>query len=412
VAKPVQATGSKIPRMATFAAIDLETAREDRNSACAAAENFAVLSERRLTSGGPAMFIDCDSHIDECVETWSYFPKSKIDLRPAEMTFDPGQEPGYLAARPSRGVFIDGELYRHILRRDDTTGTTMKTRELRDIPLRLKHMDDLGVDSQVIYPTTLLTEVTKRAEVEVPLCESYNRWLADRCSDSGGRLRWACVLPVRSIDDALKELRRAKDDGAVAIFKRGYECDERRASDPYFHPIYELAEELDIPICMHIARPNTGVHSALSKTRPGLFSAAYNIDAFLGLLMDGVTEKFSKLRFGMVESAAGWLPYALWLSSFDKLFSNEPGKRAALRGSYAKVLEDERIFVTCESTEDLPTLIASVGDNCLCVGSDYGHSDRAAIMQAHSNIMERTDIDKASAEKITSDNGRALYGIS
>jgi predicted TIM-barrel fold metal-dependent hydrolase len=355
-------------------------------------------------------FIDADAHIDECNDTWDYFPKSHWDVRPVEMTFDDGG-PGYLKGRPSRGVFIDGEVYRHILRPKDTTGTTIETRELRDIPLRLKHMDELGIETQILFPTTFLTEVTARPEIEIPLYEAYNRWLGDRCKDSGGRLQWAAILPLHSIPDALRELRRAKEDGAIGVYKRGFECNERRAGDPYFHPVYELAQDLDMPVCIHIARPYTGHHNALSKTHGGIFSCAYTQDAFLSILMDGVAAKFPRLRFAFVEAAAGWLPYTLWLSSFEKLFTNVQDERALRPGAFAEVLSENRLFVTCEATENLPIIIDQVGDANLCVGSDYGHSDRAAIREAHRAIQGRTDLKPNTAERLTILNARALFGL-
>jgi predicted TIM-barrel fold metal-dependent hydrolase len=355
-------------------------------------------------------FIDADAHVDECKDTWEYFPKSSWDVRPVEMTFD-DDGPGYLRGRPSRGVFIDGEVYRHILRPNDNTGTTIETRELRDVPGRLRHMDELDVEAQILFPTTFLTEVTARPEIEVPLYEAYNRWIGDRCKDSNGRLRWAAILPLHSMPDALRELKRAREDGATAVYKRGFECNERRAGDPYFHPVYELAQELEMPVCMHIARPYTGHHNALSKTHGGIFSCAYTQDAFLSILMDGVAAKFPRLRFAFVEAAAGWLPYTLWLSSFEKLFTNVQDASALAPGAFAEVLASNRLYVTCEATENLGVIIDQVGDANLCIGSDYGHSDRAAIREAHRMVTKRGDITAESAVRLTDTNARTLFGL-
>lgn len=355
------------------------------------------------------MFIDADAHIIECADTWSYFPEKLADFRPAEMSFDEGATPPFLQKRPSRGIFIDGQIYRHIIRSDSSTGTTEATRELYDVPARLQDMDALGVDVQVLYPTTLLTEVTRRPEVEIPLCESYNRWLADRCGDSNGRLRWAALLPYHSIPDALREMRRVKEAGAVGIFKRGIECDDRRAGDPYFDPIYELAQELDLPICNHISHPYTGHHNAMTKTQLSIFTSAYTVDAFLSVLMDGVCQRFPSVRFGFVEAAAGWLPYALWLAGFESLFSNQRTDTAL--ESYAQLLEEARIFVTFEQSEDLPYLLSRAGDAHLCLGSDYGHSDRAAIREAHRLVSERADLSEETKARLTGGNARVLYGL-
>ena len=65
---------------------------------------------------------------------------------------------------------------------------------MRDIEGRLRHMDDLGVDVQVLYPTTMaLGQISPRPEVDVAMSRSYNRWLGDVWRQGHGRLRWIAV---------------------------------------------------------------------------------------------------------------------------------------------------------------------------------------------------------------------------
>ena len=56
-------------------------------------------------------------------------------------------------------------------------------------------MDRMGVNVQVIFPTFFIRYNTSNAEAEWALTTTYNRWLAERCAQSNGRLRWAAVLP-------------------------------------------------------------------------------------------------------------------------------------------------------------------------------------------------------------------------
>ena len=50
---------------------------------------------------------------------------------------------------------------------------------------------------------------------------------------------------------ALEELRFAKDHGAVGVMKKGDREAGHWPSDPYFFPLYEEAQRLDLPICFH-----------------------------------------------------------------------------------------------------------------------------------------------------------------
>src|SRR4029450_9533383 len=54
-----------------------------------------------------------------------------------------------------------------------------EAREGESVEVRLKHMDRLGVDIQVLWPTLFLERVADRPEAEIAVCRSYNRWLAD-----------------------------------------------------------------------------------------------------------------------------------------------------------------------------------------------------------------------------------------
>ena len=50
---------------------------------------------------------------------------------------------------------------------------------------------------------------------------SYNRWLADRCRQTNGRLRWVCLPPLTDIPAAIEEVRFAKANGACGVMKKG-----------------------------------------------------------------------------------------------------------------------------------------------------------------------------------------------
>ena len=86
--------------------------------------------------------------------------------------------------------------------------------------------------------------------MDVALSKAYNSWLGAGCAKSNGRLKFVAVLPLRSIPESLKEMKRAKELGAVGLFFRGIEGD-KTLDHPYFHPVYEQAAKLDMAICIH-----------------------------------------------------------------------------------------------------------------------------------------------------------------
>ena len=161
--------------------------------------------------------IDADTHIDETEDTWEWFSDSDLPHKPS--TAYPSNPDPKLP--PARYWVIDGKRQVRFIRSDKDSGTTVETRELLDVKARLKHMDELGTDIQVIYPTLFLMEATEKPDINTAMRRSYNRWLADRCGQSGGRLRWVCMPPLQDMDASLDEIRWAKDHGACGVLKKG-----------------------------------------------------------------------------------------------------------------------------------------------------------------------------------------------
>jgi predicted TIM-barrel fold metal-dependent hydrolase len=125
--------------------------------------------------------------------------------------------------------------------------TSQESREMANIDSRLKHMDEIGTAVQVLYPTLFLRPVTDNPRIELALCRSYNRWMADIWSKAKDRLRWAEQLPLLTMEKALDELRWSHDNGACAVFVHGIET-HHTLHDSYFYPLYEEASRLNMPI--------------------------------------------------------------------------------------------------------------------------------------------------------------------
>src|SRR5947207_8486443 len=75
--------------------------------------------------------------------------------------------------------FVDGVYVGKV--RNVGHDTSKESREMEDLEARLKHMDELGVDIQVLYPTIFLRPYNKRPELELAVTRSYNRWLVGIC---------------------------------------------------------------------------------------------------------------------------------------------------------------------------------------------------------------------------------------
>ena len=361
--------------------------------------------------------IDADTHVDETEDTWDYLLPDEQALKPETQTPanpDPSRP-------PSRYWLIDGKRQLRFIRSDATTGTTVEARELLDVDQRLCQMDELEVDVQVIYPTLFLTEFTERPDLELALRRSYNRWLADRCRKSGGRLRWVCLPPAMTMDKALEELRFAKDHGACGVVKKGDREAGKWLNDPYFFPLYEEAQKLGMPLCFHLGSgtPDYSPAHEFSSSRY-LRTRLPVLHGFHSLLVHGVPAQFPKLRFGFVETGASWVPAVLYDVQRTIRHSKETAGTSNISSAGASdelssdAVRQNRMYITCHSDEDLPYLLRVIGEDNLMMGSDYTHSDPGSEWQFRKSLQARADrgeIPARAVDKITYANAKAFYGL-
>jgi predicted TIM-barrel fold metal-dependent hydrolase len=380
------------------------------------AERSSTGQEKRVRT------IDADAHVVETEQTWEYMDPSDLKYQP-------------ILAGPRNGDsnrlywIIDGKvkgLGRPVLTAQQaedqarleklsaTTGreitTPIAARQMENIDVRLKHMDQVGVDIQVLYPSIFIMQVTERPETDVAVCKSYNRWMADVTKDSGGRLRWVAAPPVLAMDEAIKEIRWAAGQGACGVNMRPLETN-RTLTDPYFYPLYEEAERLNLPITIHIGNSNPAMIEFLNSRSPGGSSFVSlrmaTVGAFHTLIMSEVPSMFPKLRWAFVEASSQWIPYAI--HDLRRRFTGTTsGKNRQLSPT---VMADNRFYVTCQTDDDLPYILKYSGNGQLMLGTDYGHTDQSSEVEAFMNMREKGEIPEDALDGIMGLNAAACYGL-
>ena len=157
--------------------------------------------------------IDSDAHVLETERTWGYMLESEREYKPRVVATPNDQSSG------GESWLIDNVYIGKA--RNVGHETPKEAREMDDINARLKHMDELDVDVQVLYPTIFLRPFTRRPALELAVTRSYNRWLIDIWKRAPERLRWVAVLPLLTMDQALEEARFAKETAPVAFLCAG-----------------------------------------------------------------------------------------------------------------------------------------------------------------------------------------------
>src|SRR5258706_2144608 len=276
------------------------------------------------------------------------------------------------------------------------------SREMSDLSARIQHMDELGIDCQVIDPTFFITPVSRRPDIDLAVSRSYNRWMAEIVKKQPERFRWVLVPPLKSLEHFTEELKFGKENGACGVYMRGLEV-ERSLSDPYFYPLYEQASALELPICVHSANGAFTTYDFFADD-PGFskFKLAV-IGAFHSYVFHGIPQRFPKLKIGIIEVSAQWIPYAV--HDLSRPFAR-PARPVPQNGT-----KRNTIYVTCQTDDDLDHLLGYAGEDNLVIGTDYGHADNAAEIEALRKLRTDGKISARVIDKILGDNPSAFYGL-
>lgn len=355
-----------------------------------------------------SMFIDADAHVIETEQTWEFMEEEDKRFAPDLLV---SERSGLRYWRIDERVVPNTNI---------GLNTSAESRELADVSARIAHMDELSVDVQVIYPTLFLRPLTARADVERALCRGYNRWLAEIWKQGGGRIRWVVLAPVQSMDRCIEEVRFGKANGACGVFMHGFEG-QRLLSDDTFFPIFQEASDLDMPICIHAGGGNLDHYDLFAQDVFSRFKLPA-VGAFNNLIYKGIPNMFPELRWCFVETTSQWVPYALndlqIRTTAELTFRRKhaDSKLAGVRGTPRELgdgnlLRDNRIYVACQTTDDLPYVIQHAGEDNIIVGTDYGHADYSNDMEAIAKLAKEGVLAEGVGDKILSDNPRRLYSL-
>ena len=337
--------------------------------------------------------IDSDAHVVETERTWEFMEDFESSFKPEVVVPKAGGDREYW--------MVEGRTFA----KNSNIGkdTPDEAREMSDIDSRLAHMDELGVDVHVLYPTIFLRPLTRRPDAEVALCKSYNRWLADIWRKGGGRLRWVVLPPVMSLDKAIDELNFGKENGACGVYMRSADGD-RRLSDTYYAPMYQEAAKLDLPICVHASTGNFGMYDLFSQDSGFAQFTLPVVGAFHDLLRTGTPAKYPDLRWAFIEVSSQWIPYAL--NDLELRF-----RRIGKEWLGKDTLRENRMYVACQTSDDIAYVVDSVGDENIIIGTDYGHNDTSSELIALRKLREDGKIDPATVDKFLDRNAKTLYAL-
>jgi predicted TIM-barrel fold metal-dependent hydrolase len=193
---------------------------------------------------------------------------------------------------------------------------------------RLDDMDRDGIDKAVVFGGGPLG--TGNLDLYLDSFDAFNRWQSEFCQATNGRVFAVSYLTTVDVDQTIESMKAAKARGDVAVnlpafpqnlsqFSKegsvwqamtGDPDGDRSYRDPEFDPLWAASVDLDLPITFHLG---ARVSRFKDKTNflPDLPMGKVAMLEPIGIMIyGGVFDRHPDLRIGIIESGAGWMPWA------------------------------------------------------------------------------------------------------
>jgi 5-carboxyvanillate decarboxylase len=279
--------------------------------------------------------------------------------------------------------------------------------------LRLSHMDEYGIDRQLLLLTAPGVQVVKPGD-GTALAREANDIAAEACRNHPDRFSACAAFDPRDVAGSVKELERAKTklglNGAVLNSHfQGHYIDEAE----YF-PILEALEANDLALYIHPTAPFNAPHY---ETR-GFFGAlaGFPHDVWLhtmGIIFSGAFDRFPKLRL-VIGHMGECLPLQLY--RFDWMQGNADNRPHLRDGKQVKLQHpvsyyfQNNIWITTSGVAWEPAIkfcMEVLGPERVLYAMDYPYQQSYDEVAAY----DRMDLGAEHKKMLMEDNARKVFNL-
>ena len=234
-------------------------------------------------------------------------------------------------------------------------------RRLDDLgALRLKEMDDAGIDIQVLSHGAPSAQKIP-AEIAVPLAQRVNDRLHETIAANPTRFAAFAALPTADPAAAADELERC-------VLRLGFKgamihgmAHGKFVDDKQFWPIYARAEALDVPIYLHPSLPHPGVTEAYYAdyvkqfpmvVRPAWGYTVETATTAIRMVLSGVFDAHPRLKIVLGHLGEA-LPFLVW--RIDQALARPGQKSLSFRDVFCG-----NFYITTSGNFSNPALLCSI----------------------------------------------------
>lgn len=278
---------------------------------------------------------------------------------------------------------------------------------------RLQHMDETGIDMQVLSYTAPGLQILP-AEQAIPLAKEVNDQIAAAITAHPDRFAGFATLPTADPQAAARELERAVHQLGFKGAMINGRTQERFLDDPQFFPILEAAEALEVPLYLHPTIPSRAVQDAYYVGLDPDISLRFATAGWgwhmetgihaLRLILAGVFDRYPRLQ----------LILGHWGEMIPFYLARVDGYLASATKHLQRRISDyflQQVYVTPSGMFTLPPFLLTLqimGADRIMYAVDYpfiaGDQARA--------FLETAPISPADKEKIAHGNAEKLLKIS
>jgi aminocarboxymuconate-semialdehyde decarboxylase len=278
--------------------------------------------------------------------------------------------------------------------------------KMRDFDARLKDMDSMGVDMQVLT-SSIIRSCTWWADAETGL--KWDRLINERVAEAVAKKPDRFVglgsVPLQAPELAVRELQYCMGELGLKGVQLSTHVYGMELGDARLDPFWAAAQKSNAALFLHPA----GTIDARYARHQLWNSIGQSIEEAMGmasLWYEGVLDRFPKLKL-CVAHGGGFLPF--YAGRVDRNYIEKAFTRVNMKKSPSEYMQDHFWYDTCMYNPEMMDYLAKkVGPSRIVCGSDYpvGDPDPVAYVKRTKGI---SSADKAA---ILGGNAAQLLGLS
>lgn len=286
--------------------------------------------------------------------------------------------------------------------------TDFQNRLLDFDDLRLKAMDEAGIEISVLSLTDPGIQGIPDAALAIELSRKTNDFLAERIAKNPKRFRGFACLPLQDPVSAANELERCvRQNGFVGGLVNG-QTQGSYLDEEKFHPFWKKVEELNVPIYLHPGNPQHMPNNYKDQHELAGPLWGWTVETgthALRMVFSGLFDLFPGIRI-ILGHMGETIPYLLWrLDSRWKIIKHPK----QLRKSPSQYIR-ENFYVTTSgmcSNGPLNCAIHELGEERVMFSVDYPYESSKTAAQ----FIELAPVSKKVLEKICYENAKNVLNL-